>query len=617
MSSTENKENKEKKIALLIGINYTNTENKLYGCHNDVDKYNQVLINNFRYNEDDIIILKDLPNMLQLQPTYKNIIDSLKSMANRSKSNEEKISEVTIYYSGHGSSIVDTVVDQDKDEEDGKDECIIPSDYNYKKDNVIIDDDINLLLSKFNESTKIICIFDCCRSGSCTDLSYSFSNNILVKSVSKNEKIMKNKNIFALSSCKDDQVTIEMNNTGGVLTNALITTLEEYRYNCTVKQLLEGINNVYKKNKINQNSILSVSSESCDQNTKIFDIDIQLSNKDKIALLIGINYTNTSCQLNGCHNDIDKYKQVLINNFRYDKDNITILKDLPNMLQPTSNNIIKSFQNMANRSKSKEEKISEVTIYYSGHGSYIKDIDGDEADGKDECIVPLDYNNGYITDDLIHKLLRMFNTNTKIICIFDCCHSGSCTDLPYSFSYNTKLIKSVSKNEKIMENKNIFALSGCKDEQVSLESYDIYNRVGGLLTNALIATLKENKYNCTVEQLLAGINKKLKGTEQIPILSVSSESCDKNTNIFNTNIQSSNEDNLNKDKSNEDNSIEDYSIEDDSNGDDSIEDDSIGDYSIEDDSNGDDSIEDDSNEYTNIINSFFYDLFDFFFKKKQ
>ena len=48
--------------------------------------------------------------------------------------------------------------------------------------------------------------------------------------------------------------------------------------------------------------------------------------------------------------------------------------------------------------------VSEVWIHYSGHGSHIKDMDGDEEDGFDEVLVPLDYDkNGVISDDFINK----------------------------------------------------------------------------------------------------------------------------------------------------------------------------------------------------------------------
>ena len=42
----------------------------------------------------------------------------------------------------------------------------------------------------------------------------------------------------------------------------------------------------------------------------------------------------------------------------------------------------------------------------SGHGGQTKDLDGDEADGYDEVIYPVDFNeNGHIVDDDLHMIM--------------------------------------------------------------------------------------------------------------------------------------------------------------------------------------------------------------------
>ena len=69
---------------------------------------------------------------------------------------------------------------------------------------------------------------------------------------------------------------------------------------------------------------------------------------------------------------------------------------------------------------------STVLIYYSGHGSRVKDQNGDEIDGYDETIVPWDYGSKrkFIVDDEIHRWLSMLKAD-KVILIFDSCHSGT------------------------------------------------------------------------------------------------------------------------------------------------------------------------------------------------
>lgn len=70
-----------------------------------------------------------------------------------------------------------------------------------------------------------------------------------------------------------------------------------------------------------------------------------------------------------------------------------------------------------------------------GHGGKLKDDNGDEKDGFDETLVPLDYNTaGQIRDDDLYKcLVGGLKEGVYATFIMDCCHSGSVLDLPYTF----------------------------------------------------------------------------------------------------------------------------------------------------------------------------------------
>jgi Caspase domain len=69
-----------------------------------------------------------------------------------------------------------------------------------------------------------------------------------------------------------------------------------------------------------------------------------------------------------------------------------------------------------------------VFFYYSGHGSYLRDDDGDEKeDGFDETIVPYDAElrgMGMIRDDQFARWIADL-TGRRIVMIFDSCHSGT------------------------------------------------------------------------------------------------------------------------------------------------------------------------------------------------
>jgi hypothetical protein len=260
-----------------------------------------------------------------------------------------------------------------------------------------------------------------------------------------------------------------------------------------------------------------------------------MSVNKKIALLIGINYIGTESQLYGCQNDVIKMKDVLINNYGYKEENIIMLIDKPEYIQPTASNIITQLNSIY--ISSSKEKINEIYIHYSGHGTNIIDKSMDETDGKDECIVPVDYNtSGIITDDLIYLFLSKIKpVEKKIILVFDSCNSASCTDLSYSFVIdNTYQIKKqiLSKRKPITNNKNIFVLSGCLDAKLS---YDVAEPDGtpcGLLSYNLRKTLEKFNYTCSIEQLLLNIKKSFENIDQSPVISVNANNIALNTLIF-------------------------------------------------------------------------------------
>jgi hypothetical protein len=73
---------------------------------------------------------------------------------------------------------------------------------------------------------------------------------------------------------------------------------------------------------------------------------------------------------------------------------------------------------------------------YKGHGGQTKDLDGDEDDGYDEVIYPVDFRQvGHITDDEMHRIMvQPLLPGVRLTAIFDSCHSGTAIDLPYLYS---------------------------------------------------------------------------------------------------------------------------------------------------------------------------------------
>jgi len=72
----------------------------------------------------------------------------------------------------------------------------------------------------------------------------------------------------------------------------------------------------------------------------------------------------------------------------------------------------------------------------------LKKIDGDEVDGYDETILPVDYKkNGMIVDDEMNAIMvRPLPEGVRLTAVFDSCHSGTALDLPYIYGDDGKLV---------------------------------------------------------------------------------------------------------------------------------------------------------------------------------
>jgi len=149
------------------------------------------------------------------------------------------------------------------------------------------------------------------------------------------------------------------------------------------------------------------------------------------ALVVGIGDYPASggwCRISG-DRDVELVRNTLhINGF--DDRNITTLING----QATFDNIRGEFVRLSEIARPGDV----VYVHFSAHGQQVTDLDGDEADGFDEAIVPYDapkeYRKGvyegqcHITDDLLNvwlsKIRDKIGEGGKIVVISDACHSG-------------------------------------------------------------------------------------------------------------------------------------------------------------------------------------------------
>lgn len=231
----------------------------------------------------------------------------------------------------------------------------------------------------------------------------------------------------------------------------------------------------------------------------------------KIAYLFGLNYSNTKNELHGCHNDVEN-----MNIFLKQKGWLTfVYKD--NDFYITRKFVLSKLLELI------LTDAEEIFFHYSGHGSYIKDLNNDEEDNKDEGIVVFDENRSdleLVTDDEIKGILCCAQKNQKLYLFFDCCHSGTIGDLCYNLykkwngSGGLTLIKDGKQNET---NAEIIIISGCLDNQTSCDAF-ISNIHQGACTRSFLDCYKEN---ITWEQIIYNMQKYMIENKysQIPTLS--------------------------------------------------------------------------------------------------
>lgn len=253
----------------------------------------------------------------------------------------------------------------------------------------------------------------------------------------------------------------------------------------------------------------------------------------------------------------------LNSNFGYAREDMVILTDDQQnpMSQPTKQNILRAMHWLVKDAKPNDS----LFFHYSGHGGQTPDLDGDEDDGYDEVIYPVDFRTqGHIVDDEMHRIMvQSLQPGVRLTAIFDSCHSGSALDLPYIYSTQGVLkepnlakeagqgllgivsayargdmggiasqamsfFKKATTGDEVYERNKItktspadvIMLSGSKDNQTSQDA-QIAGQATGAMSWAFISALKKNPQQSYV-QLLNSIRDELESKyTQKPQLSCS------------------------------------------------------------------------------------------------
>jgi hypothetical protein len=203
----------------------------------------------------------------------------------------------------------------------------------------------------------------------------------------------------------------------------------------------------------------------------------------KIALCVGINNYGGQNQLHGCVNDARTWMDVL----RLKGYTVTPLLDEAATFQ----GIVQALTAMT-----KSLKYGDRLVFtYSGHGTNAPDTSGDEADGMDEAICPIDcFDKGMLFDDELQVILGSRALGTRVLMIMDSCHSGTVdkflqvpSNVKSDFDMKPRFMPANAMRARVnpVHSKprslfrSITLLAGCLDNEYSYDAY-----INGLATGA-------------------------------------------------------------------------------------------------------------------------------------
>ncbi|KZV68378.1 hypothetical protein PENSPDRAFT_16701 [Peniophora sp. CONT] len=233
------------------------------------------------------------------------------------------------------------------------------------------------------------------------------------------------------------------------------------------------------------------------------------------ALCIGINYyyndEQGECQqdLESCVRDAKHMKRLLVKRFQFKADDVTLLTDGPSQHDPdripTKKNIIRAMKGLIQDAQPGDS----LFFHYSGHGNQTDDTDGDEDDGLDEYIYPVDWDtNGILVDDDLHDIMvKPLPAGCRLTALYDSCHSGSVLDLPCIYTHDQEDGVPESRNERSMLIKSsqadVICWSACKDSESAIGT-----KKAGAMSGAFIAVLNQGRVY-SYESLLIAIHKEI------------------------------------------------------------------------------------------------------------
>ena len=236
----------------------------------------------------------------------------------------------------------------------------------------------------------------------------------------------------------------------------------------------------------------------------------------KRALLIGINKYQAVPKLQGSINDIETMRQILLTRWGFPERHITVVTEEA----ATRAGILAALEQLVKETGPQDT----VYFHFSGHGSQVEDLNGDEKDdGLDETLVPQDGRTGEvrdITDDELDAVFARLRAKQAFI-VLDSCHSGTATR---SLDIRTRSIPRDNRIEiyrkadqaslktravvPVLTSRYV-VMTGAASHQEALDG-PVDGRYHGFFTFALARSLSTSGTGATPREIFGGVERELK-----------------------------------------------------------------------------------------------------------
>lgn len=223
---------------------------------------------------------------------------------------------------------------------------------------------------------------------------------------------------------------------------------------------------------------------------------------ERRAVCIGINdYPGTGNDLHGCVNDAHDWAAELTTRGY----STSVLTDADACYDNVVAALCEAVQNTGYRDR--------LVITYSGHGTYVPDNSGDEADHYDEAIVLHDFaDNGFLIDDDLDRIFSERNYGARIVFVADSCFSGTVSRLVQPSSISTARFLDPAylgivnlppkpRSPILRAENRVLLMSGCAEHEVSYDAF-YAGRGNGAFTRAALDAFQDGlSYRAWMERV--------------------------------------------------------------------------------------------------------------------